>query len=260
MSALHKRRSRGLLTAALALAVALAGLAAAAAPASAIERVRAVFFQEFDREVYEVDQGELVTFVNADPFLKHGVVHDPMGPGDPLFSAPVIARGQKRLLRGAPYLPAGTYEFLSPGREKMTAVLEVGPEGTPLPPDAEAPKAGLRIRAATTRPLTRAGRLKVRVGVGEPVELTLIARMQGIKLAVRRALILRPGRRSFQLNIPSKVSKRLRRALVAAHGRGKRRFRLAVNAKLVDAAGNSKTRRVSRRVALVPPPQQRGRG
>ena len=111
----------------------VAALMGAVTPSAlALERIDATFLAEYSADSYTIDQGEIVTFGNRDKFLAHGVVSDTSG----LFSAPVIGAGQARLLRGAPFLTAGSYPFHCPIHPGMTSALNVTAGGAPLPADA----------------------------------------------------------------------------------------------------------------------------
>jgi hypothetical protein len=217
---------------------AAAGLAFPGA-AAALERITSPFLLEYSSPSYVVDQGEIVTFENRDPFLHHGLSSDATVGSAPLFSAPVLSRGQGRLVRGAPFLSgSGTpYRFRDPAHPGMTAVLVVGPAGVPLPSDVTPPAAGVRIRSGGLGRVSRSGVLRLLLQPSEPVDATVVAKLGGRRLGRAERTYVAPGRYGLRLTI---ATGRLR-------GRASAKLRVVVG--LADVAGNLATARAARRLS-----------
>ena len=218
-----------------ALAAALMG--AATPSALALERIDATFLAEYSADSYTIDQGEIVTFGNRDKFLAHGVVSDTSG----LFSAPVIGAGQARLLRGAPFLTAGSYPFHCPIHPGMTSALNVTAGGAPLPADATAPGARLKIKTASLARLTRKRKLRIVVTPSEAVDAVVKASAEGVDLGRLERTYVTPGRRAISIKVARPAARALAKAASKAAGP---RLRLRVT--LSDVAGNSRAVKASR--------------
>jgi plastocyanin len=237
----------------------LAASAASAAPAFALERVEATFFAEYTNATYTIDQGEVVVFANKDPFLAHGVDADDELGGEPVFSAPVVRPKTKelRLLTGAPFLTTGTYDFHCPLHASMTSTLIVNANGTPLPPDATAPVAGVRVKRVALAGLLRRRKLTVTVNPAEVSDAALRARAGGVALSSAQKIYLSPGRRRLVLRFGRKTARALKARVAELRSRGRRALKLRVSAALTDVAGNQATSRGGLTVRLpVPPPPQ----
>lgn len=225
---------------------------AAPAGAFAFDRVKAVFFQEFDRTSYSVDQGEILTFGNEDPFLDHGIVSDDTdGAGAPLFSAPVVRTGSVRLIRGSVYLPTGFYPFHCPIHPGMTSELEVTTAGAPLPPDSVAPVAGLSPRVKNSKALTDTRRLKLVVNPAEPVDFSLTARAAGIQIARKDLTYVTPGPRVLIVKVPKAAARALKDRVAELADRGRRTLTLKLRATLSDLAGNPGSKKVNAKVKIA---------
>jgi hypothetical protein len=218
------------------------GLAAAAlafpGTAAALERITSPFLLEYSSPTYLVDQGEIVVFENRDPFLVHGLSSDATVAGVPLFSAPVLARGQARLVRGVPFLTgSGTaFRFRDPAHPGMTAELVIGPAGAPLPPDAILPAAGVRIRSGGLGRVSRSGVLRLVLQPSEPVDAAVVARLGGRRLGRTERTYVAPGRYGLRLRIgPGPL-------------RDRTSAKLSVVVGLTDVAGNIATARAARRL------------
>lgn len=212
------------------LAGALALLAlgfAQPATAQAVERINAAFLAEYGAEDYVIDQGEIVTFTNRDRFLAHGLASD----AGTLFGAPVLRRGQTRLVRGAPFLSAGgPYPFHCPIHAGMTSRLHVTPAGAPLPPDAIRPGAKLKLRPGGLRRLLAKRRVRVVVIAGEALDAVVKASAGGVALGRVERTYVAPGRRAVTLSFSAAAAAAVRRAPAPV--------KLSVRAALSDAAGN----------------------
>lgn len=227
-------------TRAAACALALALALAAPGGAQAFERIDATFLAEYSAPQYTIDQGEIVTFGNSDPFLTHGLVSD-LGTGA-LFSAPPIAAGQVRLLRGAPFLTAAgsPYSFHCPIHPGMTAQLNVGPGGAPLPPDETAPATILKIKAVSAAKLARGRALRLILYPSEAVDVTLAAGVKGASLGRAERTYVTAARRVVKLKLSRSAARAVSRLGAAA--------RVKVKLTLSDVAGNVTVVKASRRL------------
>jgi hypothetical protein len=232
-----------------------AAVLAGAAPAAAVERIDAVFLAEYGAPSYEIDQGELVTFANRDPFLSHGLVSDDPPAGE--FAAPVIAPRKTRLVQGAPFLPMGSYPFHCPVHSDMTATLEVNGSGEPLPPDGTPPVAGVKLQTAWLASLVKRRLVRLSVNPSEATDLTLVVRAAGLVLRRIERTYLTPGVRALSLRVSRKAARALGRRAVALRRRGRKRIRLVADAFLTDIAGNAAASSGSRAIRL--PPRRRPR-
>src|SRR2546423_4709002 len=80
-----------------------------------------------------MDQGETLTFMNAD-LNNHDVTADMLGPdGKPLFGSATIGFGQTAKVEGAEYLTAGAYMFHCTIHPFMKGTLNVTSNGMPKP-------------------------------------------------------------------------------------------------------------------------------
>jgi plastocyanin len=212
----------------LCLALAAAAVLAPAAPASAVERIDAAFLTEYTSTSYVVDQGEIVTFGNRDKFLRHGIDSDTVG----LFNAPVVERGQSRLVRGAPYLTAGAYTFHCPIHPAMTSKLTVTAGGSPLPPDAVRPGAVVKIKTGALGKLLGKKRLRVTVVTTEAADAAISGGAAGVAIGRAESTYVTAGRRSFTLPLDGATA----RSIAAKARTGQ--VAIKVKVRLTDAAGN----------------------
>ena len=215
-------------------------MGAAAPGALALERMDATFLAEYSAESYAIDRGELVTFGNRDTFLAHGVVSD----AGSLFSAPVISKGQVRLLRGAPFLTTGSYPFHCPIHPGMTSVLNVTAAGSPLPADAIAPSAQLKIKTASLGRLAGKRRLRVVVNPSEAVDAVVKASAEGVALARVERTYVSPGPRGISLKVTAAAARAAARAAAQAGAAARVRLRVTLS----DVAGNARAVKASRRL------------
>jgi plastocyanin len=223
------------------LAAAVVSGAALIAPSTgsaAVRQVEATFFEEFASDTFTVDQGDLVTFVNHDPFLSHSVVADLEQGGEPVFEAPVIGWNQMRLLYRAPFLTTGTYPFSDPAYPGMTSRLVVTSNGSPLPADSTPPTAGVKVRTAALSTLTRRRRLSLTVNPIEPVDVAIVARGAGVLLGRAHRTYPVPGLRSIILKISRTRARGLANRAADLRANGKRTLRVTVSASLTDVAEN----------------------
>lgn len=246
----------------LPILLAVASLPLLAAPSSALAatQIKAVFLKEYDIQTYTIDQGELVTFANQDPFLDHGVASDDLGMGgEPLFSAPVIGAGSQRLLRGAPFLSEGTYPFADPDHPEMTATLEVTADGDPLPPDELPPSATASIRSTTTKKVVGKRKLQVAVNPSEAADLSLTAAAKGVQVATAERTYLSAGKRIVAMRLTKAGARSLASGVATSRKRGARRIKLKLSVAITDVAGNSAAASGSGALRLPKPPRKHRR-
>jgi len=87
----------------------------------------------FGSSVTTIDQGEKVTFQNAD-ISGHDVTSNQTGDdGAPLFRSALVSPGTSGPVEGTEYLTTGTYDFYCSIHPGMEATLEVTSAGTPVP-------------------------------------------------------------------------------------------------------------------------------
>jgi hypothetical protein len=195
-----------------------------------------------------IDQGEIVTFSNTDPYLPHGVASDYGFGGRSAFDTPVIGRGQTRLVRGAPFLSSGgsPYTFRDPAHPGMTAQLFVTAAGAPLPLDSAPPTAQVKIRSGRVGGIARSRKLRLAVRVSEAVDLVAKAKLGRVRLGRVERTYVSPVRRV--IGLPLDTTRPLR-------ARGPVRIRVTV--KLRDVAGILGTVTASRLLGGATPPGKR---
>src|SRR3954465_4325459 len=174
-------RVRRLLLVLVAVAPAILSLAPGAL---ADKQVQAQPVDRFTGDV-TMDQGENLTFMNADS-ATHNVTADTNGSdGQPLFASMDTTTRQTTAVAGAQFLTTGDYKFHCSVHPFMTGTLHVTANGTPKPrtPDNPAPNP-----ADTTPPAARGTildsrisgvlehrGLRVRVKTDEPARFRLTA-------------------------------------------------------------------------------------
>lgn len=242
------------------LAAACLLLLAAPAGASAGTQIKAVFLQEYALPTYTIDQGALVTFANRDPFLEHAVASDDLDLDDaPLFSAPAIAAGGERLVRGAPFLSEGTYLFHDPGYPEMTATLEVTAEGEPLPPDVIPPTGAVSLRSTTTKAVLGKRRLQLVVNPSEAADIALSAVSAGVEVGTAERTYLSAGKRFVTLPLTKRGARALASKATALQKHRGHRLKLKLGMAISDLAGNRAEVAVSGALKLPRPPKKHKR-
>ncbi len=224
-------------------AVALLALPAAAAADKVIE---AQTVWRFDAMSYTIDQGELLTFRNADQLSPgpHDVTSATNGAdGKPLFGSETIPAGQDAQVTGAQQLKTGSYSFFCSVHTFMEANLVVTDKGTPLPPaGVPAPPAQADTRAPAVRASVRPRSLRSRsflvtVTADEVAKLDvkLTTRLRGKALTIGRAKVVDDS--------PSKaVAVRIRPTTTARRAlRSARRAVVTATITATDAVGNAAT-------------------
>jgi plastocyanin len=134
-----------------------------------------------------MDQGERLTFRNADLLKGHDLRSEAMAPNGtaPLFSAPEIGPGTSAFVEGSQYLTTGTYDFVCTLHAGMDGKLNVTALGTPVPrpsgggqttpPDGTAPGVKLKVGALKASRLAKSRRIRAVVQVDESSVVTLVA-------------------------------------------------------------------------------------
>lgn len=222
-----------------------------AAPAPAEQRIDAAPPNRYATAEVAAAQGERVIFRNSD-VAAHDVTADAVGPdGKPLFSTPIIQRGEEAVVQGTEYLPSGTYAFHCSVHPQMKGTLRITTAGAPVPrpaagqpaaPDRRAPRLGVRVLGRSSRVVRRDG-LAVRVSVDEGARVRLLARARphpgGPVVTVARGSV----------SLPAGGVRRVALSLTAAGRHALRRPRalgILLGARAVDPAGNA-ARRVAGR-------------
>jgi plastocyanin len=228
-------------------AVAIAMLAVApGAPAD--EQVQG---QPVDRYAGDVtmDQGEALTFMNAD-VNNHDVTADTAGSdGKPLFASATIGSGQTVPVNGAEYLTTGSYKFHCSIHPFMTATLTVTSNGTPKPRpgsgsgsgtgsgggsgggagDTTAPTVRLSLGKLKLSSLRKTHKLPVKVTVSEAAVLNLAAAIGKRTIAGGKSTFTGAGSKTLRLSL----NKAGRRAVAR-----KRSIKLDLRAVADDPSGN----------------------
>ena len=205
----------------IAVAAALVTVLVIPAVSQAAQVIRATTVWRFDALSYTIDQGEALSFLNADVASPgpHNVTSEGSGAdGKPLFASDTIAHGEEVAVAGARQLVTGSYPFLCTVHPFMTATLEVTANGTPLgsgpPPgtSAQPPPAQPAATRDTTKPRLkislakanlRAKRFQALVSLDEPVRLSI-------------RLTARVGRRSFSVGRASTTTEDINEPLAFA--------------------------------------------
>ena len=244
----------------IALVLTAAALAAPAAARADEEIVAGGGFRFLNPNV-TIDQGERLTFRNAD-VARHDVAS--VQPGTVrrqyLFASEIIGQGETSFVEGSQYLTTGTYEFVcSLHAEQMKGKLTVTSNGTPAPrpgagggdgggdggggdddpaaEDLRGPVLSLRLGPTKVRAMRRSRQLSVKVGSDEGARIRLTIRV-GTRRIARTSLRLRfAGTRRVAIARDRTARRALRR------GR-----RLTVGARATDAAGNPGAARLSQRL------------
>jgi plastocyanin len=223
-------------------------------PAEAVadEFIDAAPSNRYTTTLVEIDQGERLVFRNND-VAAHDVTAEPKGAdGKPLFSTPLINRGEQADVAGAEYLTTGEYTYFCTAHQNMRGTLRVNTAGTPKPrpgtggpsgapeggaADEAAPAVGVSLMSRVLRTVRALEAVKVRVRVDEAAKVVLRAiarpRARGPLVTIARATVSFPagGTRRVDATLTRKGRRALRK-------RG-RRLAVVVRARAVDAAGNA---------------------
>jgi plastocyanin len=210
-----------------------------------------------------MDQGEKLTFRNND-VAGHDVTATGKGPdGKPLFSTPIIGRGESAFVEGSQYLTTGHYPFICSVHPNMKGSVHVTGNGTPQqrpgsggggggggpapkPDDKQAPALAVQIVSRRMRAVRRARSLRVRLSLDEAARVSLRAvarpKVNGRLVTVARGSV----------NVTGEGVRRVSVRLTRAGRRAMRKKRLAVivTARARDGAGNRTTEQHGRTLGL----------
>ena len=116
----------------------------------------------FGSAVTTIDQGEKVTFQNAD-ISGHDVTANQTGDdGAPLFRSQLVSPGSSGPVEGTEYLTTGSYDFFCSIHPGMEATLEVTSAGTPVSrPQPEG--VAVKIVSRSLDGVLETGKLKLKV-------------------------------------------------------------------------------------------------
>ncbi len=211
----------------LAVLAALAVAATLPASASAVvaSPLRGVFLKEYSKPMYTMNQGDVLAFVNDDPFFEHGV--------QGTLAAPVVASGGSRLVRGASSLGPGSYAFSCPVHPEMTSTLMVTDLGSPLPPETTPPSAGIRVVRAKAKKVIAAEAIQLRVRPSEPLEAEAALKLGGKPIGTSATAF--PGGNGGTVTVPLDDAG-LKRVTRALQGRG---ATVTARVKITDVFGNA---------------------
>jgi plastocyanin len=217
--------------AALVLAVCIAGGAIVAATAlGAAETIRAANALDFESADYATDQGETVTFDNADPGVPHNVTASGKIGGKPLFESPTVTGAASTVVNGTQYLTTGSYTFFCSVHPNMEATLNVTGAGTAV----ARPNISVAILSGKLAKV-RGGKARVKVkAVTKSDNVALKLKLGSKQLASKSNIDLAAGQvRKLTLKLGRKARNRLA---------GKSKAKL----KLVGSVPFGKTRTVSK--------------
>ena len=195
------------------------------AAASADEQVVAgplpsTFFQT----QVQIDEGERLSFLNADLTAPHDVTSTERG----LFASETVAAPSQAPVKGAESLAPGSYPFLCSIHPYMTGTLTVG-DGSARPGDKRPPKASVRSGDKRVADVLGDGELDLRVKIDEPARVRVTAKDGRTKVAAGAARLGKGGGK-----LAAKLTSVGKRAL-----KGSGRVKLGVAIKATDDAGNT---------------------
>jgi plastocyanin len=216
-----------------------------ASAALADEQIQAAPTNRYTTPAPTMDQGERLTFMNAD-LAAHDVTATQNGPdGKALFASPLIGSGQTAFVEGSQYLVTGSYDFICSVHPFMVGKLTVTGAGTPVPrpggggttADTTAPSVRLRVKSA------RVKRFVVAVALDEAARVALkaTARVGGRTVTVARGSAGYEGAGTYDVSM--KVTRAGTRAL-----KGRRSLKVSVRGTARDAAGNTRAAKASARL------------
>ena len=241
-------RRRRAVAAALLAGLAPTGLAVPAARAD--KEITAAPTNQFTTSSVTMDQGERLTFFNAD-FNAHNVTARDPGPGGaPLFASPTIGNGQRAFVEGSQFLTTGSYAFYCTRHSFMAGTLTVTAAGTPAvrpppppppPPDRTAPTVALAITSSRIPTVLRQGKVFASVRLNEAGSGSLRATARSGRTTVTVARGAFDYRRATRQTLGLTLT-RTGRTLLAA----RRSVRVTVSATARDRAGNRRSASISR--------------
>jgi plastocyanin len=220
-----------------ALAAAVAALALAAPAASADEQIVAGPPTQYVTTSVTMDQGEHLTFRNADT-TGHDVRARKAAPdGKPLFKTPVIGTGASAFVDGSQYLTTGDYDFYCSIHPFMTGTLHVTGAGKPAPrpgrSDTRAPGIAVEIVSSKLGKVAKSGKLQVSFHTDEAATVNLSGSFRAGGKTYKLSKATRTVRRNRPVQVALGMGSNAQQALKRA---SKATFK--VFAKTRDKAGN----------------------
>jgi plastocyanin len=226
-----------------AVVLALAGCSALyAAPASHAEgQISAGPPNMYLTPAVTIDQGEPVTFVNADA-VEHDVLARDAGPdGKPLFRSELIGFAQAAPVEGTEYLVTGDYTFICSIHPQMEGTLTVSSAGKPVPRPGAKTSLKLRVRDSKIAKVKRRGALRVRVTTNRAADVRMTARTGGKAFAKGTAKLAGAGAKTVKLKLTRAGRKLVRR---------KKRIPLTVSASAKNGDGNASQAKAKAKATL----------
>jgi plastocyanin len=239
-------RSRGSL-----VALTATGVLLGAPPAVADEQIVATTPNRYTNPDVTIDQGEPLTFRNAD-IARHDVTATDAGDvRNHLFASDTVGNGETSFVEGSQYLTTGTYRYYcTVHAEQMKGTITVTASGTPKPrpgagggggggggdggpapsPDVTAPELTLSAGSAKASSLRRGRGLRVRLGANEAARLTLTVMLGSTRAARRHVDLGSAGTRKLAFALSPKARRKLRKG-----------GRLQLTVRGTDGAGNTAT-------------------
>jgi len=204
-----------------------------------------------------IDQGEKVTFTNADT-VTHDVTANVKGPdGRPLFASGFTDSAMSRAVVGTEYLTTGRYDYFCSIHPFMTGSITVTANGKPVarpggapppgssPPPPSSPAAvvtpSVRLNVADGRvaAVRRRGALRVGVMTDQAVALRFIARAGRTALASGVKQLTKGGSTIVSLRLTRAGAKLVRRS---------RALTVSVRAYDADAMSNAALAKAARKL------------
>ena len=136
-----------------------------------------------------IDQGESVTFVNADA-VEHDVLSRGAGPdGKALFRSELIGFAQSAPVEGTEFLVTGAYPFICSIHPQMEGTLTVSSAGEPRPRPGDKTTLKLSVLDSKISKVKRRRFLRVRVTTNRRATVRLKARADGTAFAKGRVRV-----------------------------------------------------------------------
>lgn len=208
------------------LALAACGAAVLAAPpARADAQITAGPPNTYLTPDVTIDQGERVTFMNAD-VVDHDVLARDAGPdGKPLFRSELAGFGESVPVAGAEYLVTGSYRFVCSLHPQMEGTLNVSSAGKPVPRPGAKTTVKVRVLDSKVAKVKSRGSLRVRVTTNRAATVRMTARTGGTAFAKGTAKLAGAGRKTVQLKLTRAGRSRVKRGgriplTVSASARG----------------------------------------
>lgn len=215
---------------ALLLALAGCGALSAAPAAHAQGQISAGPPSQYLTPDVSIDQGETVTFTNADA-VEHDVVARDKGPdGKPLFRSELVGFAQSSPVERTEHLVTGAYAFFCSLHPQMEGTLTVTSAGKPVPRPGEKTSLKLRVLDSKVAKVRSRGSLRVRVTTNRPATVRMTARADGAAFAKGTVKLSAAGGKTARLRLT-----RSGRRLVTRRGR----IRLTVSGSTKNAQGEA---------------------